>query len=56
MFYWFLCDYHGCRDLSFVASSQRRELFLIMVSEAMDAMDRITGKSRLSLGQMFILN
>ena len=42
------------RDFGFVGFCQRPELFLIMENEAMDTMDKLTDKSRVSLGQMII--
>ena len=42
------------RDFGSVGFCQRQELFLIMENEAMDTMDKLTEKSRVSLGQMII--
>ena len=51
-----LWDLYGSNDFGFVGFCQRRELSLIIISEAMDAMDGITEKSRVNLGQIIILN
>ena len=44
LFSFCLYDLYGSRDLGFVGFCQCRELFLIMVSEAMNAMFGLPGK------------
>lgn len=51
-----LCDLYGSRDFGLVRFYQHCELFLLILSsEAMDSMDRLTEKSCVKLEQMFVL-